>query len=83
MAFNIIVHKGTKQSRLRDRKTTLSTLLKKDIQQGDKGAPKGTVYDFEAWESEKKKGLGKHSNKSLVNEAYDIHKDLERKEDKG
>jgi len=76
----IISHKGTKQQRLKDRKNTLSSLLIKDIKHGDKNAPKGSVYDFEAWESEKKKGLGKYSNKSLVNEAHDIHKDLKKKE---
>lgn len=75
----IISHSGTKKQRLNNRKSSLSNLLVKDIKHGDKGAPKGSVYDFEAWQGEKKKGLGKYSNKSLVNEAYDIDKDLKRK----
>lgn len=76
----IITHKGTKRQRLNRRRYSLSTLISKDIRHGDKDAPKGSVYDFEAWQGEKKKGLGKHSNNSLVNEAYDIQKDLKKKE---
>jgi len=77
--MEIIIHSGNKKDRLKGRKSALSNLLIRDIKHGDKGAPKGSVYDFNAWEGEKKKGLGKHSNKSLVNEAYDIHKDLEKR----
>lgn len=77
----IIVHKGTKRDRLRNRKSALSNILMKDIKHGDSDAPKGSVYDFAAWEGEKKKGLGKYSNKSLVNEAFDIHQDFKKKGD--
>jgi len=79
MSFNIIVRSGSKRQRLNGRKTSLANLLGRDIRHGDKDAPKGSVYDFGAWEGEKKKGLGKYSNKSLVNEAYDIQKDLKGK----
>jgi len=79
MSFNIIIRKGSRKQRLKERKSALSNLLIKDIKYGDRCAPKGSVYDFEAWEGEKKKGLGKYSNKSLVNEAYDIHQEFKKK----
>ncbi len=75
---NIIIHSGTKRERLEKRKDSLAGLLGKDIRKGD-GGPKGTVYDFEAWKDEKKKGLGKHSNKALVSEAHDIQKEMKKK----
>lgn len=74
---NIIIHSGTKKQRLDERKRTLASMMNKDMRKPQ--GPKGSVYDFAEWKGEKKKGYGKWTNKSLVNEVHDIHKDLEKK----
>jgi len=77
---NIIVRKGSKKDRLRQRYNNLSSYIKHELQ--GSSPVKGAVYDFQEWSGTKTKNnlLGTDKNNARMKEKDELKKDLKRKE---